>query len=136
MPRTCPAFQGESGRCDAERPRSARARRPTRLAWVESARKQASRQADRSSRTGSNSPRGRSSVVRADRVELDSVDERVLVDRPGVRGACAQRLTVALAGPQDIVAAHRRKRDELDRIDLDLSGTDAVAAALPDSRPL
>ena len=42
------------------------------------------------------------SVAGIDRVELNSIDERVVVDRPGVRGAPAQRFAVGLAGASDV----------------------------------
>ena len=69
-------------------------------------------------------------------MELNAVDERVLVDRPRVRGAPAQRLAVGLAGSPDILRGDRRERDKLDGIDLDLTQADPVAATLPDPRPL
>jgi hypothetical protein len=69
-------------------------------------------------------------------VELDPINERVLVDRPGVRGALAQRLTVGLAGPSDVRPGDRRERDKLYCIDLDLTEADPVAAALLDPWPL
>jgi hypothetical protein len=37
-------------------------------------------------------------------VELDPLDERLLSDRPGVRGAYAQFLAVGLTGSADVVA--------------------------------
>src|ERR1700684_3440819 len=76
------------------------------------------------------------SVTGADRVKLDSVDERVLVDRPRVRGARAQRLAVGLAGSPDVLPGDRRERDQLDFVDLDLTGADPVATALFDPWPL
>jgi hypothetical protein len=69
-------------------------------------------------------------------VELDSINERVFVDRPGVRGALAQRLAVGLAGSSDVRPGDCRERDKLDCIDLDLTEADRVAAALPDPWPL
>ena len=69
------------------------------------------------------------------RVELNSIDERVLVDRPGVRGALAQRLTVGLASLSDVLAGDRRERDKLDGVDLNLTGPYPVAAALLDPWP-
>jgi hypothetical protein len=70
------------------------------------------------------------------RVELDPVDERVVVDRSGVRGALAQRLAVGLAGSPDVFPGDRRERDTFNRIDLDLTQADAVATALFDPRLL
>ena len=58
-------------------------------------------------------------------MELDSVDERVLIDRPGVRGALAQRLAVGLAGPSDVLPGDRGEREKFDRVDLDLTEADA-----------
>jgi hypothetical protein len=69
-------------------------------------------------------------------VELDSIDERVFVDRAGVRGALAQRLTVELAGSSNVLGGYRGERDKLDRVYLDLTETDSVAAALLDPWPL
>jgi hypothetical protein len=69
-------------------------------------------------------------------VELDAVDERALVDRAGVRGALAERLPIGLARSSHVLPGDRRERDELDGVDLDLAGPDAVAPALPDARPL
>src|SRR6185436_16088728 len=75
-------------------------------------------------------------VLGAHRVELDPVHERVLVDRPGVRGAVTQGLAVGLTGAPDVLLGDRRERDELDRVDLDHAEPDAVAPALLDLRPL
>jgi hypothetical protein len=47
-------------------------------------------------------------------VELDPVDERVLVDRPGVRRALAQRLAVGLAGSSDVLPGDRGEREKFD----------------------
>ena len=55
-------------------------------------------------------------------MELDPVDEGVLVDRPRVRGAVAQRLAVGLAGLPDVRLSDRRERDKLDGVDLDQTG--------------
>ena len=69
-------------------------------------------------------------------MELDSIDERVLVDRSGVRGAPAKRLSVGLAGSSDILPGDRCERDKLDRVDLNRAEANPVAAALLDLRPL
>ena len=69
-------------------------------------------------------------------MELDPVDERVLVDRPRVRGAVAQGLAVGLAGSPDVRLGDRRERDKLDGVDLDQTGADPVAPALLDLWPL
>jgi hypothetical protein len=62
-------------------------------------------------------------------VELDPVDERVLVDRPGVRGALPQRLAVGLAGTSNVLPGDRREREKFDRVDLDLTEADPVTTA-------
>jgi hypothetical protein len=70
--------------------------------------------------------------VRGYSVELNSIDERVLIDRPGVRGALAQCLAVGFAGSSDVLRGDRCEWDKLDGIDLDLAGADPVAATLLD----
>jgi hypothetical protein len=65
-------------------------------------------------------------------VKLNSINQRVLVNRPGVRGALAHRLAVRLAGPSDVPLSDRRERDKLDGVDLDLTESNPVAAALLD----
>ena len=57
-------------------------------------------------------------------MELDSIDERVLVDRSGVCGTLAQRLAVRLARSSDVLPGDRRERDKLDGVKLDLTGAD------------
>ena len=69
-------------------------------------------------------------------MQLDPVDERLLADRPRVRGAPAQALAVELAGAPDVRLGDRGERDQLDGIDLDQTGPDPVAATLLDLRPL
>ncbi len=68
-------------------------------------------------------------------MKLDAIDQRVLVDRPGVRGSLPQRLAIGLAGSPDVPPGDRRERDQLYGVDLDLTGADSVAAALLDPRP-
>ena len=63
-------------------------------------------------------------------MELNSIDERVLVDRSGVRGALTQRLAVELTGSSDVVPGDCSERDKLDGVDLDLTGADSLTAAL------
>jgi hypothetical protein len=75
-------------------------------------------------------------IVSLHGVERDPVDEGVLVDRPRVRGAVAQGLAVGLTGSPDVRLRDRRERDELDGVDLDQTGANAVAAALLDLWPL
>jgi hypothetical protein len=50
--------------------------------------------------------------------------------------ALAQRLAVGLAGSPHVLPGNRRERDELDRIDFDLTGPDPVATAQLDPRLL
>jgi hypothetical protein len=67
-------------------------------------------------------------LKRVNGVELDPVDERVLVDRPGVRRALAQRLPIRLAGSPNVGGGDRRKRDKLDGVNLNLARADPVTA--------
>jgi hypothetical protein len=53
-----------------------------------------------------------------------------------VRGAGAQGFAVGLAGSPNVCVGDRRKREKLDGVDLDHSGTDPVAATLLDLWPL
>ncbi len=69
-------------------------------------------------------------------MELNAIDKRVLVDRARVRGALSQRVAVGFAGSADVMRGDRRERDQLDGVDLDLTETDSVAAALLDPWPL
>jgi hypothetical protein len=62
------------------------------------------------------------SVIGTDRVKLNSIDEGVIIDRPRVRGALAQRLAVRLARSSDVPLVDRRERDKLDGVHLDLPG--------------
>jgi hypothetical protein len=71
-----------------------------------------------------------------DRVELDSVHERVFVYWSGVRSALAQRLAVELASSSDVLSRDRREGDKLHGVDLDLTETDPVAAARLDPSSL
>src|SRR4051794_20791299 len=68
-------------------------------------------------------------------MELDPVHERVLIDRPRMRGAVAQSLAVRLAGSPDVRFGDRSKRDKLEGIDFDQTGAHWVAAALLDLWP-
>ena len=61
-------------------------------------------------------------------MELDPVQERVITDGAGVSGSPAQGLEVSLAGAPQIEILDGGEGDELDRVDLDLPGSDAVAA--------
>jgi hypothetical protein len=69
-------------------------------------------------------------------VELDSIDERALVDRSCVRGSLAEGFAVGLAGSSDVVTADGRERDKIDAVDLDRTWSHAVATALLDVWPL
>jgi len=69
-------------------------------------------------------------------VKLNAINERVLLNRPGVRGAPAERLAVGLAGSSDVLPGDRCEWDKFDGVDLDLTGADPLAAALLDLRPL
>ena len=69
-------------------------------------------------------------------MKLNAVDKRVLLNRPGVRGALSQRLAVGLAGSSDVLPGDRRERDKLNRVDLDLTKANPVATALLDLWPL
>jgi hypothetical protein len=74
------------------------------------------------------------SAPRVDCVELDSIHERVLIDRPGVRGASTQRLAVALSGASHVRCGDRGEWDKLDGIDVNLARTNPVAATRFDPR--
>jgi hypothetical protein len=76
------------------------------------------------------------SVTGTNRVEFDSIDERALIDWPGVRGAPAQRLAVRLALSSNVRTGDRCERDKLDGVNLNLTRADPVAAAFLDPRPL
>ena len=69
-------------------------------------------------------------------MEVNSIDKRALFDRPCVCGTLAQRLPIGLARSSDILSGDRRERNKLDGVDLDLTESHAVAAALLDSWPL
>jgi hypothetical protein len=64
-------------------------------------------------------------------VKFNSIDERVLVDRPGVRGAPAQRLAIGLAGSPEVLCRDCRERDKLDCVDFDLARADANSGPPP-----
>ena len=68
-------------------------------------------------------------------MKLNAIHEGVLVYRPGVRGAPAQRLAVGLAGSPDVLPGDCRERDKLDGVHLDLTWPNPVAAALLDPWP-
>lgn len=62
-------------------------------------------------------------------VELDSVDERVVIDGPGVRRASPERLTIDLTRCGHVVFCDGRERQHLEGIDLDDDSGSAVPAA-------
>jgi len=64
-------------------------------------------------------------------VEFDSVDERVVVYRTGVRGAAAQRLAVRLSRSPEVLRGDRRERDEVDDLHLDDARPDPIARPAP-----
>jgi hypothetical protein len=76
---------------------------------------ESARRASRPSPDGS--LRTQSLGERVHRVELDPIDESVLVDRPGVRRAVAQRLAVGLPSASDVFLGDRRERKKFDRVD-------------------
>ena len=69
-------------------------------------------------------------------VELDPVEEGVVVDRPGVGGAPAERFSVEFTGPPYVGLRHTRERHQLDRVDLDGDRPDSISAADLDLRSL
>lgn len=58
------------------------------------------------------------------RVKLNSIDERVLVDRSGMRRALTQRLAVGLPGSSDVLPGDRDEWNKLDGVYLNHSGAD------------
>jgi tetratricopeptide (TPR) repeat protein len=71
-----------------------------------------------------------------DRVELDPVHERVVLDGPGVGGSPAERFEVRFPGAADIVLVDRAERHQFDRVDLDPARPDWVTAARQHFPPL
>ena len=75
-------------------------------------------------------------VSGAHRVQFNSIDERVLIDRPGVRGALAQRLAVGLAGSSDVLSGVDPASDDIaftnDPFAPVLSETSLDAPSVPD----
>ncbi len=63
-------------------------------------------------------------------MEADSIDERGVVDRTGVRRTSAKRLAARLARLTHVTVRDGTERNELDRVDLD--GTQANPVALSD----
>src|ERR1700729_4019039 len=73
---------------------------------------------------------------RVHRVKLNSIHERVVIDRPRMRGTLAQGLAVGLAVSADVLPGARRERHEVGGVDLDLTRPDPIAPALLDPWPL
>jgi hypothetical protein len=71
-----------------------------------------------------------------DDVELDSIQDRVVVDRSRVSRTLAERLSIKLAGSTHIVGADRVERDQVDRVDLNVNVPDRVHATDAHSWPL
>jgi hypothetical protein len=62
-------------------------------------------------------------------VELYAVQERSIVDWPGVGSPSAKRFEVRFASMENIGIIDRRERNQFDRINLNLTIADAVAPA-------
>ncbi len=60
-------------------------------------------------------------------MELDPIEQRVIVDRPGVGGPAAEGLAVQLSRTGHVLGVYRREGDEVDGVDLDVDITDRVA---------
>ena len=67
-------------------------------------------------------------------VELDSVDEGVIVDRPGVSSPVPERLTIRLARGGHVIDGHGREGQDLEGVDLDDDVGGPVVAANRDFR--
>ena len=67
-------------------------------------------------------------------MELDAVDERVVVNRAGVRGALTERLAIPLPGSTDVRAGHTGERHQLDPVNLDTCRSDEISTADLDLR--
>ena len=96
---------------------------PSRLAQSPS---RCSRTQVRPATSGCRPPRTPCSAFGPHNMQLDPVGERVLIDRPGVRGAAAHGVGVGLARSPDVQLSDRRKGDKLDRVDLDHTEADPV----------
>ena len=68
-------------------------------------------------------------------VELDAEQNRVIVDRSGMRSATAKALTVGFSGQHEVLVADRGERQELDVVALDDHRTAAIDATDFDLRP-
>jgi hypothetical protein len=68
-------------------------------------------------------------TARVDDVELDAVQERVVVDRPGVCSAPTEARAIRLARARELFVRDRRERQQLELVDLDGDGPGPVAAA-------
>lgn len=62
---------------------------------------------------------------RSDHVELDSIKDRVITDGSRMRGTLAERLAIRLTRPTHVSGADRVERDQVERVDLNVSAADA-----------
>lgn len=63
-----------------------------------------------------------------DDVELNPVEKSVVADRPGVSSSPTEGFEVGFAGETHVGLVDGGERDEFDRVDLDLTVRDAIAA--------
>jgi hypothetical protein len=71
-----------------------------------------------------------------DGVELDPVQQGVGTDGTRVSGSSAKGLGIGFPGESQVRLVDRGERDQLDRVDLDLTGADPIAATGLDFRSL
>jgi hypothetical protein len=62
-----------------------------------------------------------SETISSDHVELDSIQDRVVTDRPRMRRPFAQRLSIGFARSTHINVTDRVEREQIDRVDLDVN---------------
>jgi len=65
----------------------------------------------------------------SDDVELDPVEKSLVTDRPGVGSPLAEGFEIDFAGAPHVGVVDGGEGDQLDRVDLDPTPGDAVAAA-------
>jgi len=68
-------------------------------------------------------------------MELDPVEECFIVDGPSMGGPSSERFEVCFASPVDVGVVDERKRDQVDRVNLDLAVAHAVVTAKSHLRP-
>jgi hypothetical protein len=68
-------------------------------------------------------------------MELDPVEECFIVDGSSMGGPPSERFEVCFASPVDVGVVDERKRDQFDRVNLDLAVAHAVATARFHLRP-